>query len=68
MHFVFNLSLTFCEIDPEFCRASSEEMRMAAEVERFRNDQTIRLNQISRDKLLNEYCEQLLPESLQSQI
>jgi len=29
---------------------------MAAEViERFRNDQTIRLNQISRDKLLNEY-------------
>lgn len=53
--------LTFCEIDPEFCRASSEEMRMAAEViERFRNDQTIRLNQISRDKLLNEYFEQLI--------
>ncbi len=53
--------LTFCEIDSEFCRVSSEEMGMAAEViERFRNDRTIRSNQVSRGKLLNDYFEQLI--------
>ena len=53
--------LTFCESDPEFCRAGSEEMRMAGEViEHFRNDRTIQSKQISSDRLLNEYFEQLI--------
>lgn len=53
--------LTFREIDPEFCRPGSEEMKMAQKViERFRNDNTIRSIQVSKDKLLNEFFEQMV--------
>lgn len=53
--------LTFREIDSDFCRTGSEEMKMAQEViERFRNDTTIRSIQVSKDKLLNAFFEQMV--------
>lgn len=53
--------LTFREFDSEFCQPNSEEIKLAQQViERFQNDTSIKIRQVSDTKFLNVYFAELV--------